>query len=89
MAQQLINIGTLPNDLTGDPLRTAFGKINDNFSELYPDPFLVASLPASNVVVGTRHYVTDALAPTFLATLVGGGTVVCPAFYNGTTWVSA
>jgi hypothetical protein len=35
MAQQSINIGSSANDGTGDPLRTAFDKINDNFSELY------------------------------------------------------
>ena len=35
MAQQTINIGSSANDGTGDPLRTAFDKINDNFSELY------------------------------------------------------
>jgi hypothetical protein len=29
-----IDIGDLPNDGTGDPLRTAFEKINDNFAEL-------------------------------------------------------
>ena len=35
MAKQTINIGTSANDGTGDPLRTAFDKINDNFTELY------------------------------------------------------
>lgn len=30
-----INIGTLVNDGTGDPLRTAFTKVNSNFSQLY------------------------------------------------------
>ena len=35
MAKQVINIGTAANDGTGDPLRTAFDKINDNFTELY------------------------------------------------------
>lgn len=35
MAQQVINIGAAANDGTGDPLRTCFDKINDNFSELY------------------------------------------------------
>ena len=35
MAKQLVNIGTSPNDGTGDPLRDAFDKINDNFNELY------------------------------------------------------
>ena len=32
--QEIINIGTLPNDGEGDPLRVAFAKINNNFSNL-------------------------------------------------------
>jgi hypothetical protein len=35
MAQQIINIGTIANDNTGDTLRGAGQKINDNFDELY------------------------------------------------------
>lgn len=35
MAKQTINIGTSPNKGNGDPLRTAFTKINQNFDELY------------------------------------------------------
>jgi hypothetical protein len=35
MAKQIINIGTSPNKGDGDVLRTAFSKINDNFTELY------------------------------------------------------
>jgi hypothetical protein len=35
MSQQIINVGQTPNDGAGDPLRTAFIKINNNFSELY------------------------------------------------------
>ena len=35
MAIQNINIGTSANSGNGDPLRTAFTKINQNFSELY------------------------------------------------------
>ena len=35
MAKQAINIGSSANDGTGDPLRTAFDKVNDNFTELY------------------------------------------------------
>lgn len=34
MAIQLVNIGGLPNDGEGDPLRTAFSKINNNFTYL-------------------------------------------------------
>jgi hypothetical protein len=35
MAQQTIGIGSAPNDGTGDPIRNAFIKCNDNFTELY------------------------------------------------------
>ena len=35
MAQLTIGIGSSANDGTGDPLRTAFTKINTNFTELY------------------------------------------------------
>lgn len=35
MAKQTINIGTAPNDGTGDSNRTAFSKCNANFTELY------------------------------------------------------
>lgn len=43
MAQQTIAIGTSPNDGTGDTLRDAYDKCNDNFTELYND---VAALGA-------------------------------------------
>lgn len=33
--QEVINIGTNPNDGSGDPLRVAFEKINNNFANLY------------------------------------------------------
>ena len=35
MSKQIIGIGTTANDGTGDPLRTAFTKTNDNNTELY------------------------------------------------------
>ena len=35
MAKQPVGIGTQPNDNNGDPLRTAFDKINDNTNEIY------------------------------------------------------
>ena len=37
MAQQSINIGTTANDGTGETVRSAFDKTNDNFTELYAD----------------------------------------------------
>lgn len=35
MAQQFIDFGTFPNDPTADPLRAAFQKIQDNFTDIY------------------------------------------------------
>ena len=44
MAKQVIGIGSAANDGSGDPLRTAFTKSNENFTELYDD---VAALQGS------------------------------------------
>jgi filamentous hemagglutinin len=50
MTQQIINVGTSANDGQGDPLRTAFIKCNNNFSQLYsvaqtsPPPTLTGRL---------------------------------------------
>ena len=41
MTQQIINTGNVANDGTGDTLRTAGIKINQNFSELYSDLFIL------------------------------------------------
>lgn len=49
MAQQIINVGALPNDGTGDPLRLAYEKINDNFDELYG----AASQYVSKIIAGS------------------------------------
>jgi len=35
MSQQFIGIGFAPNDRLGDPIRNAFDKANQNFTELY------------------------------------------------------
>lgn len=48
--------------------------------------YTVATLPAGTQ--GDMAYVTDATAPTYLGALTGGGSVVCPVFYNGSAWVS-
>jgi hypothetical protein len=48
--------------------------------------YTVATLPAGTL--GMMAYVTDAVAPSYLGVLVGGGAIKCPVFYNGTAWVS-
>lgn len=48
MAKQTINIGTVANDGTGDRLRTAMDKVNDNFNELYSGAYAVRSATFAN-----------------------------------------
>jgi NAD(P)H-hydrate repair Nnr-like enzyme with NAD(P)H-hydrate epimerase domain len=57
MAKQIINIGTVANDGTGDPLRTAFDKINDNFTELYSDE---STAEVNSIVAGSGISVDQA-----------------------------
>lgn len=59
----------------------------DEFGGLQLINYTVATLPAAGKK-GRRLNVTDALAPTFLGALTGGGTIACPVFDNGTAWVA-
>ena len=54
MAKQTVQIGTTTNDNTGDPLRTAFDKINDNFDEIY-----IAGPVSSNVTISSNTVSTS------------------------------
>ena len=56
MAKQVINIGSTANDGTGDPLRSAFDKVNDNFTELYTDD----AGDVNSIVAGTAISVSSA-----------------------------
>jgi hypothetical protein len=62
MAKQTINIGTLPNDGTGDRLRTAFQKINENFDEVYHD-HVVSSIEVTERHEPTGNVITFVKAP--------------------------
>ena len=82
---------------TGSAWATSYGKtgtgtnvVTDNQPTI-KEPIIgtgytVGTLPTGTL--GMRTYVTDALAPTFLGVLVGGGAIKAPAFYNGTAWVA-
>lgn len=48
MTKQTINIGTSANKGNGDPLRTAFTKVNDNFTELYAILSVDGTLPTAS-----------------------------------------
>lgn len=63
MTQQTVNIGAVANDGTGDPARTAFDKINDNFDELYAAAALSGGAPVAVQSVTTSG-ATLSLAPT-------------------------
>ena len=52
MAKQTINVGSSPNDGTGDPIRTSFQKVNANFTELY-------SQGLGQAVPGVYYVTTD------------------------------
>lgn len=47
MAKQTINVGTLPNDGEGDPLRVAYQKVNSNFTELYDNTAMISTVSTS------------------------------------------
>lgn len=85
MAQQIINIGSSPNDGAGDPLRTAFEKCNDNFTELYTTSgggtgtVTSVSVNAANGVSASITNATTTPAMTFSL-----GNIV-PATVNGIT----
>jgi len=50
--------------------------------------YTVATLPnASLLGTGTSAFVTDALTPVVLSTVVGGGAAIVRVFSNGTNWI--
>jgi len=78
MAQQEINLGTAPGGTDGDDARTAFVKVNSNFSELYqssagsqPSSAKLTAIAASVWVANQLMYTTgeDAVAMTAFTAL--------------------
>ena len=55
MAQQVIGLGTSANDGTGDPLRTAFNKINENFTEIYSKDPVGANFDFTNNTIASTN----------------------------------
>lgn len=64
-AQQTVNVGTSANDGTGDPLRTAFQKVNGNFTELYANKVENSGGLATNATINGLK-VTGSLTNTAL-----------------------
>lgn len=84
MAKQTIGIGTVANDNTGDPLRTAFTKINDNFNEVYTygfgGPLYDDIQPAGEFVPAS-----GGAAPDIVAHTIGGIAMNFRSFDGGAT----
>jgi len=83
MAKQTINIGTTANDGTGDPLRTAFDKTNDNFDEIYLDNIVICNQSNKDTTLGgvidsTKEYFLDGIidmGTTQITVPTGGMTI--------------
>jgi len=78
MAIQLVNLGTSANKGDGDPLRIAFDKVNDNFTELYSD---IKQLNSANFGGGTLVHDTVGNVIAHDSTLLvdaNGGEIVGP-----------
>ena len=56
------------------------------FGQIKFKVYTVATLPTGSI--GETSVVSDALAPSYMMTIMGGGSVVTPVFYNGTNWVA-
>lgn len=84
MTQQIIDVGSTANDGTGDPLRTAFTKTNDNFTELYNPAALSATGNVSGGNVISSGIVSGTVVLTQLSADPGtatNGTM----YYNSST----
>jgi hypothetical protein len=83
ISSTIINI--LPNNNTFTGTNT-FSNYT-NFGDLVRlKNYTVATLPEGNE--GDICYVTDAMSPSYMTTVVGGGAVKCLVFFNGISWVS-
>jgi hypothetical protein len=81
-------------DQLNNVLRLYFNRIDAIFAQLSAagiqpplTNYTVATLPFASVAgKGARSFVTDALAPTFGATVVTGGAVAVPVYSDGVNW---
>jgi len=85
MTQQTLNTGTQANDGTGDSLRAAMIKVNDNFTELYSSPLLTSAIIVEGNEIRTTRSNEDLVLQA-----AGTGSVVADALsFKGTSISSA
>lgn len=73
MAKQTINIGSSANDGTGDPIRTAFDKVNDNFNELYA---VTAAGSGNNIAISGNKIISETTNGDIILDPNGTGRIV-------------
>ena len=81
-------------DQLNNVLRLYFNRVDAILNQLKTDEIIppltnytVATLPSAVTSgKGARSFVTDALAPTFGATVVTGGAIAVPVYSDGTNW---
>ena len=77
MTQYVINIGALPNDGTGDPLRTAFNETNLNFNQIFTaGPVLSNVQIANNTILTTNTNGNLVLAPNGIGVVQSNVSIV-------------
>lgn len=77
MSQYTINIGALPNDGTGDPLRTAFNETNLNFDQVFAaGPVLSNIQIANNSILTTNTNGNLVLVPNGIGIVQANASIV-------------
>lgn len=87
MAKKIINIGRTANDRSGDPLRTAFAKVNDNFTELYNTTAVDLQLPDQTNNAG-KFLRTDGTNLSWVE-IIGGNANTGDVTFNGVKIIGA
>jgi hypothetical protein len=83
MANQIIGLGTVENDGTGDNLRVALDKVNDNFLEIYT---LIGDASSLTSGISATATVVTLTAPTISGVVGGTITSATIATLTGTTF---
>lgn len=83
--KQTVNIGTAADDGTGDLLRNAFDKVNDNFTELYSlDGGNIKCKTVVSAMAGTAPTAAEVTAAVGLTPVQAGAGYICFGVFNGT-----
>lgn len=88
MAKTLINLGSVQDDGTGDPLRTAGQKINSNFDEIYSTFGDGSTLTPISSNADTATYASTAGIATYAQELINAPNITV-GIVTATGFISA